>query len=72
MTITEQIIKHVKTLPEAVQIEVLDFVGYLQSKREKAGKESVEWSEFSLSQAMHGLESEQSPYSLDDIQEKIS
>ena len=72
MTITEQIIKHVKTLPEAVQVEVLDFVGYLQSKREKMNNESVEWSEFSLSQAMQGIESEPSPYSFDDIQEKIS
>ena len=72
MTVTEEIIKHVKKLPEAVQLEVLDFVGYLQSKREKVSRESVEWSEFSLSQAMQGLESEPSPYSLDDIQEKIS
>ena len=71
MTVTEQIVMHVKTLTEAAQAEVLDFVGYLASKREKVKSDDIEWSEFSLSQAMHGSESEPSPYSVDDIREKI-
>lgn len=67
MTVTEQIIKHVKTLPEAVQAEVLDFVEYLEAKTEMAKSERTEWSDLSLSQAMRGMESESSPYSLDDM-----
>ncbi len=71
MTVTEQIIKHVKTLPDAVQVEILDFVEYLESKTKKAKSERVDWSELSLSQAMRGIESETSPYSLDDVKEKL-
>lgn len=71
MTLTEKIYKHVKTLPESAQIEVLDFVGYLESKNRKVKDEGVEWSNFSLSQAMQGIEAEPSPYSVDDILEII-
>ncbi len=71
MTVTEQIIKHIKTLPEAVQAEILDFVEYLESKTKREKNERIEWSDFSLSQAMRGMESEPSSYSIDDIKEKI-
>ena len=64
MTVAEQIMQHIDTLPEAAQVEVLDFVEYLESKADRAS-----WSEFSISQAMRGMESESSPYSLDDIKE---
>jgi len=64
MTVTEQIMQHVNTLPEAAQSEVLDFIEYLESKSTKAN-----WSEFSLSQAMRGMESETTLYSLNDIKE---
>jgi hypothetical protein len=64
MTVTEQIIQHVNMLPEAVQSEVLDFVEYLELKSDRAN-----WSEFSMSQAMRGMESEASLYSLNDIKE---
>ncbi len=72
MTVTEQIINHIKSMPEDVQAEVLDFVCYLETKREKAKSENIEWSDLSLSQAMRGMESESSPYSLDDVKEKLS
>lgn len=72
MTVTEQIIEHVKILPEAVQAEILNFVEYLESKTEKAKNEKTQWSDFSLSQAMRGMESESSPYSLADIKENLS
>ena len=72
MTVAEQIIDHIKSLPEAVQAEVLDFVCYLEAKRKKGESENVEWSNLSLSQAMRGMESESSPYSLDDVKENLS
>lgn len=71
MTVTEQIIKHVKTLPETIQAEVLHFIEFLELKEETDKKERADWSNLSLSQAMRGIESEASPYSLDDIKEKI-
>jgi hypothetical protein len=71
MTVTEQIIEHVKELPETMQSEILDFIEFLETKTEISGKEKVEWSDFSLSQAMRGMESESSPYSLSDVKEKF-
>jgi len=64
MKVSEQIIQHVNMLPEAAQSEVLDFVEYLELKSDRAS-----WSELSMSQAMRGMESEASLYSLNDIKE---
>jgi len=64
MTVTEKIMQHVNTLPEAAQSEVLDFVEYLESKSIKTN-----WSQFSLSHTMRGMESEATLYSLNDIKE---
>lgn len=71
MTVTEMIVQHVKELPEPVQNEVLDFVEYLETKTAVSGKnrEDADWSAFSVSQAMRGMESEPSPYSMDDVKE---
>jgi hypothetical protein len=71
MTVTEQIIKHVRELPEPMQSEILDFIEFLETKTEKSGKEKIEWSNFSLSQALRGMESESSPYSLFDVKERL-
>ena len=71
MTVTEQIMRHIKSLPEDVQVEILEYVEYLEGKTEKAKKEKDEWSDFSLSQAMKGMESEPDLYSIEDIKEKI-
>lgn len=67
MTIAEKIVKHVQSLPESLQAEVLDFVEYLETKKDKS-----EWSAFSLSNAMRGMENENSPYSLNDLKERFS
>jgi len=64
MTVAELIMQHVNTLPEADQSEVLNFVEYLESKTDRAN-----WSEFSLSHAMRGMESEKNMYSINDLKE---
>jgi len=67
MSLTERIIKNVKTLPESKQVEVLDFIEYLRSRTEK--EENIEWNNLSLSSAMRGMEEEVSPYSINDLKE---
>lgn len=73
MTVAERILERVKSLPEPLQAEVLDFVEYLRSKVSRAGSAPDEeaWSALSLSQAMRGMESEPSPYSIDDLKEEF-
>ena len=71
MTVTEQIIEHVRGLPETIQTEILDFIEFLETKTEKSGREKSEWFDFSLSQAMRDMESESSPYSLTDVKEGL-
>ena len=66
----EVIMKHLRELPESEKAEVLDFIEYLRAKSEK--KEGGEWMAFSLNSAMHGLQDEPSPYSLDDLKESFS
>ncbi|MBN2314834.1 MAG: DUF2281 domain-containing protein [Sedimentisphaerales bacterium] len=69
MTVTEQIIERVKALPEVVQAEVLDFVEFLEAK---INNNNTPWSSFSLSQAMRGMESESTQYSLKDVKDRLS
>jgi hypothetical protein len=66
--VTEEIIERVRALPENVQVEVLDFVQYLESKATER-EERKAWTDFSLSHAMRGLESEASPYSYEDVKD---
>lgn len=70
MSLAEKIMKHVQTLPESKQVEVLGFVEYLRAKAEK--QEIKDWTDLSLSSAMRGIEEEQTPYSLNDIKESFS
>lgn len=67
MNIDEKIIRRIQELPESKKAEVLDFVEYLRNKTEER-----DWSEFSLSSAMSGMENEVAPYSLEDIKESFS
>lgn len=67
MDLSEKIIEAVKSLPESKQVEVLDFMEYLQSTTAAS-----EWNDFSLSSAMKGMEAESSLYSLNDIKESFS
>jgi len=69
MSLEENIIKHIHELPESGKVEVLDFIEYLQSKADK--KERKNWSNFSLSSAMRGMEEVQTPYSLKDLKESF-
>ena len=72
MAVAEQINERVRVLPESIQAEVLDFVEFLSSKDQIARKERTGWSDFSLLQAMRGMESETPLYSIDDVTENLS
>ena len=74
MTLAEKIIQHLRNMPEPVQAEVLDFVEYLESKagRGHPNQDDKDWSALSLSQAMRGMETEQTSYSSNDIKEMFS
>jgi hypothetical protein len=67
MSLEEKIIKQVHELPESKQSEVLDFVEYLRTKTDEK-----DWSAFTLSSAMRGMEDEESLYTLDDLKESSS
>jgi hypothetical protein len=66
MSLEEKIIQYIQELPEAKRAEVLDFVEYLRNKAEEK-----DWSDFSLSSAMRGMENEIEHYSLQDIKESF-
>ena len=72
MTTAEKIIQHVSILPEYLQVEVLDFVEFIEKKNTPLNQtdERSEWSRFSLSHAMRGMEDEQADYSVKDIKEE--
>lgn len=75
MVITEKIFLYVQKLPPSSQSEVLDFIEYLLEKaeREKGREEEVEWSNFSLANAMKGMEEEDtSIYRISDLKETYS
>jgi hypothetical protein len=74
MTVAEKILQHLRSLPEAMQAEVLDFVERLEAKARKGDgtEEDSNWSVLSLSQAMRGMESEPSLYTTDDLREVFS
>jgi len=55
MKTAEVIYQKVKTLPEASQGEVLDFVDYLT---QKLRREDATWSEMSLAHTLRGMEND--------------
>ena len=67
MNIAQKIVENIIILPESKQIEVLDFVYFLKQKTEIEAEK--EWSQFSISSAMRGMESEESLYSMSDLKE---
>jgi len=68
METAERIYEEVKTLPEPLQREVLDFVEHLVLKLRE---EDADWSELSLRAAMRGMENEPTPeYGDGDFKEK--
>jgi ssDNA-specific exonuclease RecJ len=70
MSIEKKIIQYIHKLPEHEKTEVLDFIDYLKTKGERKAME--EWVGFSISSAMRGMETEDMPYSLDDLKETFS
>ena len=75
MVISEKIFLYVQKLPPSSQSEVLDFIEYLLEKaeREKGREEEVDWSNFSLANAMKGMEEEDtSIYRISDLKETYS
>ena len=71
MSVTEKAIEHLRSLPEPMQAEVLDFIERLEhvARCGDRGRDDAEWSDLSLTQAMRGMESEPSLYSSDDLKE---
>ena len=69
MIATEVLNSKMQNLPVAAQNEVLHFVEFLSEKYEQKENENKQWAEFSLDQAMKGLEDE-TAYSEEDLQEK--
>ena len=68
MSVAEKIIEKVKSLPEEKQVEILDFIDFLLKKVNE--EERKQWSQFSLEEAMRGLEAEETIYTFEDIKEK--
>jgi len=73
MTVSQKIAEHVRNLPEIEQIEVLDFIEYLETKARlrRSRDEAKGWSTFSLKSAMRGMDEEPSDYSMDDLKENF-
>ena len=68
MTTAERINATLQQLPSSIQQEVLDFVEFLLKRQ---AKDANEWNDFSLSQAMQGLEDDDMPeYGEADLKEK--
>ncbi len=70
MNVAKRILKGILALPEAKQVEVLDFVEYLRSRQ--ALTEDKEWADVSLASAMRGMEDETTQYTVEDIRETFS
>jgi len=74
MAVADRIQQYVQRLPERLQSEVLNFIEHLLAKagREDSAQNEREWSNISLSLAMHGMEDEETPeYSLSDLTESF-
>lgn len=67
MSLEDKIIQYLHELPESKKAQVLDFVEYPRSKADER-----DWSDMSLASAMRGMESEISPYSLEDLKESFT
>jgi hypothetical protein len=63
MIVAEKITKRIASLPVSVQTEILNYVEFVARKNQirEGQSEDTNWSEFSLNQAMKGLENEDSP-----------
>ncbi len=71
MTVAEKILEHLHRMPEPEQVEVLDFIEYLETKarQRRAREEEEAWSALSLACAMRGMEEDPGDYSSEDLRE---
>ena len=70
MTLAQKIYQKVEKLPESVQVEIMDFVDFIDLK--KGHLSDPEWKDFSVSSAMRGMENESFPeYTANDLKEKF-
>jgi len=72
MIVAEEITEKIAKLPVSIQVEVLDFVEFVAKKNQlrEVESENENWSNFSLNQAMTGMENEDFPeYSEADLKE---
>ena len=74
MIVAEQINSKLQRLPTLYQQEVLHFIEFLSQKAMREGEAETEeklWTDFSLAQAMHGLEDDDTTeYTEADLKEK--
>jgi hypothetical protein len=64
------IVDHIESLPDVAQLEVLDFVEFLKTRKmqyEERRADDKSWCNFSLASAMKGMEDEDTPYTSADI-----
>jgi len=72
MSVAERICQHLQKLPKPLQVEVFDFVKYLESKVDRQ-TDALIWSNLSLSLAMRGMEDEDGySYTTEDLKEVFS
>ena len=69
MTVAEKVARDLQGLPESAQAEVLDFIEFLKTKSEN--EERGDWTAFSVTQAMRGMEAEPDLYSENDVKERF-
>jgi hypothetical protein len=73
MTTVEKINQQVLKLPEPLQKEILNFVEFLRFKHANGNlrQDDALWSQFSLAEAMRGMENEDFPrYDESDLKER--
>ncbi len=64
------LIEKLQALPADKQAEVFDFVDFLAARSAGADCTDREFSDFSLGQALRGMEDDPVTYSIDDLSEK--
>ncbi len=71
MSDKDKILAKLLKLPKEKQEQVIDFIDFLSLKNTdtQLENEDLDWSKFSLSQAMSGMEDEPDLYSLQDLKE---
>ncbi len=70
MGFVDKIGEKIKSLPEEKQVEILDFINFLEKKIIE--EENKDWNKFSIESAMREMENEESLYTFNDLKETFS